>query len=310
MTRKLSRRNFINSATLSATAILLHSGFKSDPDYSQEKNTFVLRNNPLKLGLMTYMIGASWDIETIIQNLHSTKLKHVELRTTHKHGVEVSLSKQERKEVRNRFSEANIAISLASAFSYHTTDQVELRKNIEGAKEYLQLAADVGAEGVRVFPNAAPEEGDKDREKILEQIGKSVAECAIVGNNLGVQVRLEEHGRGTANIPVIKKILDYADNPHIYIIWNSTQSSFTGKGLPCGYEGMGLEEQFNMVKDRIGCVHLRDLSTNYPWRQLFMLLNRSGYKGYCDIEVAPASCEPHRYLNNFRALFHALQDAL
>ena len=40
MTRKLSRRNFINSATLSATAILLHSGFKSDPDYSQEKNTF------------------------------------------------------------------------------------------------------------------------------------------------------------------------------------------------------------------------------------------------------------------------------
>jgi sugar phosphate isomerase/epimerase len=312
MTLKKSRRNFIiNAATLSAATLATPvATFASAFTNLQEKSDFQLNENPLRLGLMTYLIGADWDIETIIENLKTTKIEHVELRTTHKHGVEVSLNKQQRIDVKKRFKEANIAISLASGFSYHHEDQNELRKNIEGTKEYLQLASDLGAEGVRVFPNEVPEEGNKNREKILIQIAKSASECANIGYNLGVQVRLEEHGKGTANIPVIRQILDYANNPHLYIIWNCSDSDFTGEGLPKGYEGMGLEKQFDLVKDRIGCVHLRELSTNYPWRKLFSLLNTSGYKGYCDIEVSPASCEPIRYLDNYRALFLALQNAL
>lgn len=310
MELKTSRRNFlINAAAVSAAALTVPaSGLASV--YKQEENGFQLNKNPLKLGLMTYMIGAAWDIDTIIENLKTTKLEHVELRTTHKHGVEVSLNKQQRSEVKKRFADANIAISLASAFSYHYEDQKELKKSIESTKEYLQLAADVGAEGIRVFPNEVPDEGNKNREKILKQIAKSASECANVGHNLGVQVRLEEHGKGTANIPVIRQILDYANNPHLYMIWNCSESDFTGEGLPKGYEGMSLEKQFDLVKEKIGCVHLRDLSTNYPWRKLFSLLNKSGYKGYCDIEVSPASSEPIRYLDNFRALFLALQNAL
>ena len=152
-----------------------------------------------------------------------------------------------------------------------------------------------------------PDEGNPDREKILEQIGKSVSEAATVG----VQLRLEEHGNGTSNIPVIRRILDYADNPHVWVIWNCSATD-TGKapGLPKGYEGMSLEAQFNLVKGRIGNVHLRELYTDYPWRQLFSLLSRSVYSGYCDVEVSPESTEPLRMMHNFRALFLALQNAL
>jgi sugar phosphate isomerase/epimerase len=155
-----------------------------------------------------------------------------------------------------------------------------------------------------------PKEGDPAREKILEQIGKSVSECAKTGYNLGVQVRLEEHGEGTSNIPVIRKILDYADNPHVYIIWNNSDSDYTGKDLPGGYEGMSLEDQFNLVKGRIGNVHLRELYTDYPWRKLFGLLSKSGYKGYLDIELSDESCEPVRMMKNSRVGFLALQNAL
>ncbi len=304
-----SRRNFLGTAAVSAAAMVV-PGYNPATSSNIESSTFELNKNPLKLGLMTYMIGASWDVDTIINNLHETKIEHVELRTTHKHGVEVDLNKQQREEIKKRFIDANIALSLASAFSYHHEDQDELKKSIEGTKEFLQLAADVGAQGIRVFPNAVPEEGNPTRKKILEQIGKSVSECASVGNNLGVELRLEEHGQGTANIPVIKQILDYADNPYVYVIWNCSQSDYTGEGLPKGYEGMSLEAQFDLVKDRIRLIHLRELSTEYPWRELFSLLRKAGYKGYCDIEVSPASCEPIRYLNNYRALFLALQNAL
>lgn len=47
----------------------------------------------MKLGIVTYMIAAEWDIETIIENCEKIGYSGVELRTTHKHGVEVALSK-------------------------------------------------------------------------------------------------------------------------------------------------------------------------------------------------------------------------
>ena len=305
---KTNRRNFIQSAAVATAAVALPSRAAASAAPGAQ-SAMVLNKNPLKLGLMTYQVGQSWDIATIIKNCTETKFQHVQLRTTHKHGVELSLTKPQRSEVKKRFADAGLPISLASTYQYHDTDPAVLRRNIEGTKEFLQLAADVGALGVRVFPNAVPNEGHADRDKILEQIGKSVAEAATVGHNLGVELRLEEHGQGTSNIPVIRKILDYANNPHVYVIWNCSQTD-TGKGLPAAYEGMGLEAQFNLVKGRIGNVHLRELYTDYPWRELFALLSKSGYSGYCDVEVSPESTEPLRMMHNFRALFLALQNAL
>jgi len=304
-----SRRSFLQTASAMAALPVLSVNGKASPEY-EGRDDFAPNKNPLKLGLMTYLVGSKWDIETIIKNCKETKFEHVQLRTTHAHGVELTLTAAQRAEVKQRFADAGLAISLASAFQYQSTDPAELRKNIEGTKQFLQLAADVGALGVRVFPNAVPDEGDPTRQKILEQIGKSVSECATTGHNLGVQVRLEEHGTGTANIPVIRQILDYADNPYVYIIWNNSDSDYTGEGLPKGYEGMSLEDQFNLVKGRIGNVHLRELFTEYPWRRLFRLLSDSGYKGYCDIELSDESCEPVRMMKNYRVGFLALQNAL
>jgi sugar phosphate isomerase/epimerase len=304
-----SRRTFLQTAAASTAAVALAS--RADVSARQGGSAVALNKAPLKLGLMTYQIGQSWDIPTIIKNCTDTKFEHVQLRTTHKHGVEVSLTKAQRAEVRTRFADAGLAISLASAFQYHSLDPADVRRNIEGTKVYLQLAADVGGQGVRVFPNAAPDEGRPERPRILEQIGQSLAEVATVGHNLGVQVRVEEHGNGTSNIPVIKQILDYAGNPHVSMIWNcSASDTGKGSGLPKGFEGMSLEAQFNLVKGRIGNVHLRELSSDYPWRDLFRLLSQSGYPGYCDVEVSPESAEPVRYMRNYRALFLALQNAV
>ncbi len=306
---RTSRRTFLQTAAASTAAVALAS--RADAAPAQGTAPFVLNQTPLKLGLMTYQIGQSWDLPTLIKNCTETKFEHVQLRTTHKHGVEVSLSKAQRAEVKQRLADAGLAVSLASAPQYHTPAQAEVRRNTERTNDYLHPAADVGAQGVRVFPNAAPDEGRPERQTILEQIGKSLAECATTGQGLGVQVRVEEHGNGTSNIPVIKQILDYAATPHLAMIWNCSASD-TGKGpgLPKGFEGMGIEAQFNLVKGRIGNVHLRELSSDYPWRELFSLLARSGYQGYCDIEVSPESTEPVRYMRNYRALFLALQNAV
>ena len=113
----------------------------------------------MKLGLVTYNMANNWDVPTIIENCAATGFQGVELRTTHAHNVEVNLSANERQEVRKQFEDSPIELAgLGSAFDYHSTDAEEVRQNIEGTKEYAQLAADVGAPGVKVRPNGLPED--------------------------------------------------------------------------------------------------------------------------------------------------------
>jgi len=301
MKNQISRKKFLQTAAVAGTVVMA-PGF-SIPSVSEQKQETVitLNKNPLKIGLMTYLLGRDWDIEAIIKNCTATGFQSVELRTTHAHGVEVTLTSAQRAEVNKRFKDSPLdTISLASAFQYHSPDPAELKKNIEGTKEYVLLARDVGATGIRVFPNAFPE--GVSREKTMEQIGKALAEVGNYANNYGIEIRVCVHGQGTSSVPVIKKIIDYSQSPYVYVNWNCNLSDS---------EGEGFEYNFNSVKDRIRGVHMHDLhDPEYPYRLFFKLLAESGYKGYCNAEISRVSCEPVEYMKCYKGLFLALQNAI
>ena len=147
----------------------------------------------MKLGLVTYEMAAQWDVDTIIANCREAGFEGVELRTTHAHGVEASLGTAERREVRQKFEDGGVrAYALGTAFEFHSPDPAEVRQNIEGTKACLQLAAELGMEGVKVRPNGIP--ADVPEEQTIGQIGASVREVAEAGADLGVYVWLEVHG--------------------------------------------------------------------------------------------------------------------
>jgi sugar phosphate isomerase/epimerase len=255
----------------------------------------------LRIGLMTYRLGQDWDVDTIIKNCQEAQWEHAELRTTHGHGVEIGLSKTQRRDVRKKFEDAGIKLSLASGFAYHWPDAEKVRENVEGTKKYTLLARDIGARGIRVFPNAILTDKGIPQEQTLAQIGRAVAEVASFAADYAVEIRLANHGKGTNRVTIVRKILDAADCPHVYVNWNCDRTDV---------EDPGFEANFNSVKDRIRNVHLHDLFNEaYPYRKLFTLLRQSDYTGYCDAEVGP-SCEPVTFMKYYRALFLALQDVL
>lgn len=300
MKNDVSRRMFLQTSAVSATALMLPAIGQSAVKEKKKISPGQPNQNPLKIGLMTYTLGKDWDIETIIKNCTEAEWKSVELRTTHKHGVEVGLTTAQRADVKKRFKDSALeTISLASAFQYHSTDPAEVKSNIEGTKEYIKLAKDIGATGIRVFPNAFIDGTDK--EKTMEQIGKALAEVGAYGNDNGVEIRVCVHGKGTNTPPVIKKIIDYSQSPYVYVNWNCGEPDV---------EGEGLEYNFNLLKDRIRGVHMHDLfDQKYPYRLFFKLLSDTGFKGYCNAEVGQ-SCEPVIFMKYYRALFLALQNAI
>lgn len=258
------------------------------------------QQSKMHLGIVTYNIAKDWDVPTIIKNCAQTKFEGVELRTTHAHGVEVSLAKDQRAEVKKRFQDSKVELmSLGSTFDYHTPDQAKLKRDIEATKAYIELAHDVGSPAVKVRPNGLPKEVPV--EKTLEQIGHSLRQIGEFGQGFGVQIRLEVHGTGTSLVPNIKKIMDAADHKNVGLTWNSNQSDLDGKGFYAN---------FDLVKDKIRCIHMRDLFLDeYPFRKLLTGLNAIGFGGYCLAEISESN-DPIRVMKYFRALWLAYQDRL
>jgi len=237
---------------------------------------FYKAGSKMKLGLVTYQWGRDWALPTLIANCEASKVLGVELRTQHKHGVESHLNAKQRREVKKRFDGSAVTlVGLGTNFAFHYVEQARLRKDIEGAKQYIKLSHDVGGSGVKVKPNDLPR--GVPREKTIEQIGKSLNELGRFGAEYGQEIRLEVHG-SCSPLPVIKGIMDVAEHPNVGVCWNCNSQDLQGEGL---------EHNFNLVKDRFGAtVHIRELNIgSYPYQELINLLVGMDYDGWILLEA-------------------------
>jgi sugar phosphate isomerase/epimerase len=250
-----------------------------------------------QLGIVTYNIARNWDLDTILKKLEDLKYDGVELRTGHKHGVEVTLSKEQRDEVRRKFEDSPVELAgLGSAFEFQSSDPAKVRENIDGARAYVRLAHDVGAPGVKVRPNGLA--AGVEPEATFEQIGKALVELGKDAADFGVEIRVEVHGPTTQLLPEFSRIMAFADHPNVGVCWNSN---------PTDVIDGSIKANFARVAPRIKEVHLRDLTDEaYPWRELFSLLAGINYEGYTLAEI-PESPDADRLLRYFRSLWIADQ---
>ncbi len=287
----LSRREFLTrSMAWSATALAAGSmhGLASAAEKPGSK---------MRLGMVTYLWGADWDLPTLIANCEKSHVLGVELRTTHKHGVETSLGLAQRKEVKQRFDDSPVTcVGPGSNENFDHPDPARLKQAIEAAKAFVQLSHDIGASGVKVKPDSFHK--GVDRQKTIEQIGLSLNEVGKFAGELGQQIRLEVHGQ-CCRLPIIRQIMDIADNPHVAVCWNSNSQDLQREGL---------RHNFNLVKDRFGATaHVWDLHTGkYPYQELMDLFVEIDYAGWILLECRPTQADRVQALIRQREIFEQL----
>lgn len=289
--RSLLKRGFA-AADLAANAAP-SPGQAAFPAVGSQITNPALGGGGFKLGTVTYNLAKDWDIPTLIKNCALTGFEAVELRTTHKHGVEPLLTKEQRLEVRNQFLDAPVhLLSLGSTCEYHSPDRAVVRKNIEETKQFAELAHDVGAIGVKVRPNGIPKEVPE--EQTLEQIGKSLRECGQFAQGYGIEIWVEVHGR-ESNVPRrMRRMMEVADHPMVGICWNSN---------PEDVENGSVSASFELLKPWLRNVHINELwKPEYPWRELFGLLKKAEYNRYTLAEI-PETSDPVRLMRYYRALW-------
>lgn len=263
----ISRRTFLEQAALAGLGASLLPGIA------------LLRPklSSLKFGLVTYEWAKSWDLPTLLANCEKTKVLGVELRTQHQHGVEVSLTKAQREEVKKRFQDSPVTcLGYGSNFEYHSPDPAVLQENIAQTKAYIQLCQEIGATGIKVKPNYLPPE--VPRSKTTAQIAESLNTVGKFAQDFGQEIRVEVHGQHTQELPVMKEIFDQVTESNVKICWNCNNEDL----LP-----PGLTKNFDSVKKWFGdTVHVREFNSgNYPYPELFKLFSAMNYSGWILLEA-------------------------
>jgi sugar phosphate isomerase/epimerase len=248
----------------------------------------------MKLGLVTYLWGQNWDLPTVIANCEKTGITGVELRVEHAHKVEANLTPAQRQEVKKRFADSKVTfIGPGTNFAFHYPEEAKLRKDIEGAKQYIKLAYDCGASGIKVKPNDLPK--GVPYAKTIEQIGKSLNEIGQFAAGYGQKVRVEVHG-GCSLLPTMKAIMDVVTQPNVGLCWNCNEQDLQGEGL---------DYNFKLVRSRFGdTAHVRELNlTDYPYQQLMNLLVATNYEGWVLLEGRVMPKEPIKAMIEQREVF-------
>lgn len=291
----VSRRRVLQAGIVGAAAAVV------SPLQAEDTSSFA--GPKFRLGLVTYNVAAAWDLPTLVNVCKTVGIGPVELRTTHKHGVEPTLSKERRKEVKQRFADASVDIwGCGTVCEFHSPNPEVVKKNIETCKAFVELAADIGGRGVKVRPNALVK--DVPVEKTLEQIGKALIPCGQAAAAAGVEIWVEVHGNGTAHPPYIKTIMEHCGHKSVGLTWNSN---------PQDVKAGSVAEYFELLRPWIRSCHINDLYKDatgvYPYRELFRLLRASGYDRVTMCEVGRTYANPDmgmEFLRYYKALWREL----
>jgi sugar phosphate isomerase/epimerase len=244
------------------------------------------------LGSITYNVLKDHDLEGVIRVLETTGFEGVELRTEHKHGVEPSLAAAERTRVRRRFEKSKVRlVAYGTTCEFHSPDAQERQKQVRIAKEFIDLAHDTGAVGVKVRPNGLP--AQVPRETTIGNIGAALRELGEYGSGKRIGVWLEVHGRDTSPPPIAAAIMNTTAHDNAGLCWNSNEVDVVNNSVA---------QSFNLLKRWIRHVHIHDLlKDNYPYAELFALLEKAGYSGYTMAEIGAGASNPEEFLRAYKA---------
>lgn len=252
----------------------------------------------MHLGLLTYNIAREWDLDTLLTKAKELLFEGVEFRVDakHAHGVELERTGVERKEIVQKIADSGlINCGLGSACRYDSPDEGKLRESIERTKALLQLNADLGAPGLKVFGNNFHEDQGISKEATIEQVGKAVKECARTANDLGVELRFEMHGDFSPPEHCLK-VLELADEPSLCLIYNSDRRDVVDGSVA---------QTIARVRKFVKHIHMHDIvDPEYPHQEMLRIFKDSGYDGFAVAEIQ-ASSDPERVLKYFVALYHA-----
>ncbi|NOT62314.1 MAG: sugar phosphate isomerase/epimerase [Acidobacteria bacterium] len=279
----LTRRQFVQGA-ISAPLIMRSSSWAA------------AKTKRLPLAFSTLGCPA-WDWRRILEEAAKQGYAALELRGIQ---AEMDLSKAAQftgaklKESLQDLAALDLIISdLGASANLHEPDAKKRANQMDEAKRFIDLAAQLKARYVRVFPNALV----KGEEKAVT-IARIVAGLRELGDHAkgsNVEVIVESHGEFT-NAPLLSEIIVSAKHPNVAFLWDAHHTCVAGEKPETTWQALKKYVRHTHLKDSVAETGKLDAQGqparryvltgkgSVPVRETVNVLVRGGYKGYYCLE--------------------------
>jgi sugar phosphate isomerase/epimerase len=201
---------------------------------------------------------------------------------------------------------------LASSVRFDDADIHARRRHLDTGRRYLDMAAALGAEFIRVFGDVLPPEDQPAlRDAALDQIAEGLTELGEAAAGSNVQILLETHGDFSASLPA-REVMQRVDHPQVGLVWDTHH--------PWRFHNEPLVETWDRLRPWVRHTHWKDSVTHregakltdaavsaaraaaalmsghrhadyvlflggeFPARQCLRLLREGGYRGWYSLE--------------------------
>ena len=139
---------------------------------------------------------------------------------------------------------------LASSVRFDYPDESTRNEQLEIGKQYLDLAAELGSESVRVFGDVLPDSTDENaRRTVMQQIADGLQKLGEHAEPLGLTVVIETHG-DYSNSEIVAQTLSKVESPAVGVLWDTHH--------PWRFCGEPLAETFARIKQWVRHTHWKD----------------------------------------------------
>ncbi len=159
------------------------------------------------------------------------------------------------------------------------------KEGIEQAKQTIDLAVKLGAEGV-VNSIAGAHSHDEDLSQFMNHVG----EAGDYARDHGVMIGIEVHGNYTGNGKDSLAVIREVNHPHVKIAYDTANCVYYGDTWPYEDLEMALPEiAFIHLKDKIGGKGVWNFppvgSGDVDFKRVLKILDDGGYTGPLSIEM-------------------------
>ena len=265
----------------------------------------------MKWVLNTYQTAQEWELDRIIEVCLATGHTGIEFLQDFKqpHGLEADAPTEHVLGVKEKMQAANlITASLTSCCHFHDPEEVDRQRNIAQVKRVIEQAVLMGCDHVRVLGDYLPDDDERARETILENVAAALRTLGDYAKPKGVTVSIEQHWCFTDPL-LVTRVVKEANRPNVGIVFNSQWRVGAEKGWSLPPGASSIAPLYDLIAPYITSVHTHQMEQPDVWRyyqELFRLLVRDGYQGCVSNECAYLGPDPEKVLRLYTALFQAL----
>jgi sugar phosphate isomerase/epimerase len=177
-------------------------------------------------------------------------------------------------------------VGLGASTKLHEYEPATRQEHLDEARRFIDLAQQLKASFVRVFPDKFPPE--QPRQATIERIVSGLWELGEYAKDSDVRVVLETHG-DVRDCATILEIMEAVAMPNVGIIWDVSHMFITHQEAPA--------DVFRQLKNYIFHVHIKDCVRTddgiryvllgegiIPIETTLKVLAEDGYEGFYSLE--------------------------